>query len=78
MRIQTTDKRERLWNRLKEATGESTVSDALDVAARHYLEDKRTKEELVEEIDDELAAEISTSWLPVERETSVEMAVGRD
>lgn len=63
---------------MKEAIGESTVSGALDVAARHYLEDKRTKEQLVEEIDDELAAEISTSWLPVERETSIETSVGRE
>ena len=37
MRIQKTESRERKWNFLKEATGESTVSGALDVAADYYL-----------------------------------------
>lgn len=37
MRIQTTDRRERLWDALQEATGESTTSGALDAAATYYL-----------------------------------------
>jgi hypothetical protein len=37
MRIQSTDARERRWENLKEATGESTTSGALDVAAKEYL-----------------------------------------
>ena len=37
MRIQKTESRERTWTYLKEATGESTVSGALDVAANYYL-----------------------------------------
>jgi len=37
MRIQSTDARERRWEHLKEATGESTTSGALDVAATEYL-----------------------------------------
>ncbi|WP_226006618.1 hypothetical protein [Natrinema salinisoli] len=37
MRIQKTDTRERKWKYLKEATGESTVSGALDAAADYYL-----------------------------------------
>ena len=37
MRIQKTDTRERKWKNLKEATGESTVSGALDAAADYYL-----------------------------------------
>jgi hypothetical protein len=37
LRIQTTEARERKWNYLKEATGESTVSGALDAAADYYL-----------------------------------------
>ncbi|PCR90311.1 hypothetical protein [Natrinema ejinorense] len=37
MRIQTTDARERKWKYLKEATGERTVSGALDAAADYYL-----------------------------------------
>jgi len=38
MRIRSTDKRKREWNHLQEATGESTVAGALDVAANYYLE----------------------------------------
>ncbi len=37
MRIQSTDERKRRWEHLQEATGESTTSGALDVAAKHYL-----------------------------------------
>jgi len=37
MRIQKTESRERKWKYLKEATGESTVSGALDVAADYYI-----------------------------------------
>ena len=37
MRIHRTDRRERRWQNLKRATGENTVSGALDVAADHYL-----------------------------------------
>ncbi|WP_226007772.1 hypothetical protein [Natrinema salinisoli] len=37
MRIQKTDARERKWKYLKEATGESTVSGALDAATDYYL-----------------------------------------
>lgn len=38
MRIRKTDRRERKWHHLKEATEESTVSGALDAAADYYLE----------------------------------------
>lgn len=37
MRIQATDERKRKWENLKQATGESTKSGALDAAADHYL-----------------------------------------
>jgi hypothetical protein len=37
MRIQKTDVRARKWENLKEATGETTVSKALDTAADYYL-----------------------------------------
>jgi len=37
MRIQKTDARERKWENLKEATGQNTVSGALDTAADYYL-----------------------------------------
>lgn len=38
MRIRNTDKREREWEMLEEATGEKTTSGAIDVAVRYYLE----------------------------------------
>jgi len=37
MRIADTDERDRRWERLKDATGESTKSGAIDVAAKYYL-----------------------------------------
>lgn len=37
MHIKSTDRREREWEALKEATGESTTSGAVDVATRYYL-----------------------------------------
>ena len=37
MRIETTEDRDRLWENLCEATGESARSKALDRAARYYL-----------------------------------------
>lgn len=36
MRINTTEERERLWETLREATGEGHTSQALDEAARYY------------------------------------------
>ena len=38
MRIQSTDRRERIWSELEAATGENTTAGALDVAATYYLE----------------------------------------
>ena len=38
MRIEKTPRRARRWEYLKEATGESTTSKALDVAADYYLD----------------------------------------
>jgi len=37
MRIQSTEERQRRWEHLQEATGESTTAGALDVAAKEYL-----------------------------------------
>lgn len=38
MRIESTEARERRWQQLKEATGESTKSGAIDTACKFYLE----------------------------------------
>ncbi|ELZ21479.1 hypothetical protein C475_18716, partial [Halosimplex carlsbadense 2-9-1] len=37
MRIRDTDKRQREWEMLQEATGEKTRSKAIDAAVRYYL-----------------------------------------
>lgn len=37
MRIRDTDRRQRHWEALKDATGENTTSGAIDVAVRYYL-----------------------------------------
>lgn len=37
MRIEKTEKRERLWSDLRDATGKGHTSKALDTAARYYL-----------------------------------------
>lgn len=84
MRIQKTDARERKWEHLKEATGESTVSGALDTAADYYLEMRGgtpahptgSVPELMKRADQEgslTASEIATildcDELPVEHES---------
>ena len=74
MRINKTDERARRWKRLKDATGESTVSGALDVAAKHYIEDLRAKQEVAEELDPEVREALSSTYLPIE----VDVDVGRD
>jgi len=71
MRIRATDERERRWERLKEATGESTVAGALDVAAKHYLADLRAKRKIADELPGETVDELSTAELPIEREIKV-------
>lgn len=73
--IKKTEEREDLWRRLLEATGESTVAGALDVAAKHYLADLRSKDQLVEDLDDEILQDLSNPWLPLERDVST--SVGR-
>ena len=57
MSIRMTDERAGRLRRLMQATDESTKAKAFDVAAAHYLAD--------------LADDLSTPWLPIERETRV-------
>jgi hypothetical protein len=60
---------------LMEATGENTKVGALFVAAEHYLNDKRNKKRLADDLPRELVDELSTPELPMERG---ETTVGRD
>ena len=60
---------------LMEATGENTKVGALFVAAEHYLNDKRNKECVADELPRDLVEELSTPELPMERG---ETTVGRE
>jgi len=84
MRIQSTDERKRRWEHLQEATGESTTSGALDVAAKYYLrmaggttaiptgaleELLRAAEEQGSLTGEEIAKILDTEELPLEYKT---------
>lgn len=71
MRLRMTDEREDRIRRLMEATGENTKSGALDVAAKHYLADLRNKERVAADLDGDVLDELSTPYIPLERETTV-------
>ena len=85
MRIHDTDKREREWKMLQEATSEATTSGALDVATNYYLKMRGDNaaaptgavEELMQlAIDegsvtpDQIAEVLDVDELPVEATTS--------
>lgn len=74
MHIKDTPERDNRMRRLLEATGENTKAGAVDVAIQHYLADLRNKQRVAEQLDAEIVDELSTPWLPIERETQV----GRD
>ena len=76
MRIRMTDERENRLRRLMEATGENTKSGAIDMACKHYLADLERKQKNIDEIPDELVNELSTPYVPLERE--ITNTVGRD
>lgn len=69
--LRKTDEREQRFQRLREATGESTTAGAIDVAVQHYLADKRAKGEIVDELPADVLDELSTPWLPIEAEVRV-------
>jgi hypothetical protein len=63
------DERERLLDRLEEETGANTRAEAVDVAIRHYLEDKKNREEHWEQFTPEQlrllnTSELKTSYYP--------------
>jgi hypothetical protein len=71
MRIRMTEQRERRLKRAMEAMGENTKAGAIDRALKHYLADKRNKEQVADELPGEIVQELSTPQLPIERETTV-------
>jgi len=66
----TNDREKRLKRAMREMH-ENTKSGAIDRALKHYLADKRAKEEIADELATEHVEELSTPWLPIERETTV-------
>jgi len=63
------DERERLLDRLEEETDANTRAEAVDVAIRHYLEDKKNREEHWEKFTPEQlrllnTSELKTSYYP--------------
>lgn len=76
MRIRMNDEREDRLRRLMQATGEKTKSGAIDMACKHYLADLEAKSNNIEKIPDQLVDELSTPYVPLERE--VTNNVGRD
>lgn len=63
---------------LMQATGENTKTGALFAAAEHYLEDKRNKERVIDDLvtNPELVDALSTSELPLALDVSTR--VGND
>ena len=94
MRIRATDERERLWDDLEEATGHGHTSQALDAAARHYVQCRGdtaavptgTYAELLQAARDadgglgpeQIAEILDTDELPVAASTTTEITVGDD
>jgi hypothetical protein len=66
-----TDTRERRLDRAMDAMGENTKAGAIDRALKHYLADKRNKEQVADELPGEIVQELSTPQLPIERKTTV-------
>jgi hypothetical protein len=71
MRIRMNETRERRLKRAMDAMGENTKAGAIDRALKHYLADKRNKEQVADELPGEIVQELSTPQLPIERETTV-------
>jgi hypothetical protein len=57
------DERERLLDKLEAETEASTRADAIDTAIRHYLEDKKNREEHWEQFTPEQLRLLNTSEL---------------
>ena len=54
-----------------DAIGENTKAKALDVAMNHYLADLANKERVADDLPGDVAGDLSTPWLPIDRETQV-------
>lgn len=59
------DERERLMDRIMGETEASTKAEAIDIALKHYLEDKRNRQEHADKIPPEKMKLLNTSELKV-------------
>ena len=59
------DERERMLDKLEAETEANTRADAIDAAIRHYLEDKKNREEHWDEFTPEQLRLLNTSELKV-------------
>ena len=71
MSLRMTDERADRLRRLMQATDESTKAKAFDVAAAHYLANLENKERVADDLPAAQVDELSTPWLPIDRETRV-------
>ena len=71
MSLRMTDEHADRLRRLMQATDESTKAKTFDVAAAHYLADLANKERVADDLPGDLADDLSTLWLPINRETRV-------
>ena len=71
MSVRMTEERADRLRRVMDATGENTKAKALDVAMNHYLADLENEERVADDLPADMAGDLSTLWLPIERETWV-------
>ena len=71
MSVRMTEERADRLRRVMDATGENTKAKALDVAMNHYLADLANKERVAADLPGDVADDLLTPWLPIDRETQV-------
>ena len=71
MSVRMTEERAHRLRRVVDATGENTKAKAPDVVMNHYLADLTNKERVADDLPADLAGDLSTPWLPIDRETQV-------
>ena len=71
MSIRMSEERGDRLRRVMDATGENTKAKALDIAMNHYLVDLENKQRMADDLPGDLADDLSTPWLPIERETRI-------
>jgi hypothetical protein len=71
MSMVLTDERTEAMRRVMDTTEAETKAGVIDSVAAHYLADLENKKRVADDLPADLAADLSTPWLPIERETWV-------